>query len=172
MVYPLSAKQYINGAWVNKTAKSYRGGEWVNWWNGELYTPGNTYDAITGGWAVENIYTDGYSNTGEATLTFNTDSMVFEGGRNTVWTGNRINMTDYDTLIWRGSTNGYSFLHVSEAKQNEFQSAAGTSFNNGATEVTVDISSLRGEFYVVLCKMSADKIITTTEIIMTKGGSE
>ena len=30
-VYPLSAKQYVNGVWVDKIAKSYQGGEWVNW---------------------------------------------------------------------------------------------------------------------------------------------
>lgn len=31
MVYPLSAKQCIGGAWVDKTAKSWQGGEWVDW---------------------------------------------------------------------------------------------------------------------------------------------
>ena len=30
-VYPLFAKQYVNGAWVDVTAYSYRGGEWVGW---------------------------------------------------------------------------------------------------------------------------------------------
>lgn len=30
-VYPISAKQYVGGAWVDKTAKSYQGGEWVDW---------------------------------------------------------------------------------------------------------------------------------------------
>lgn len=30
-VYPLSAKQYISGAWVDKTAKSWQSGEWVSW---------------------------------------------------------------------------------------------------------------------------------------------
>ena len=52
MVYPLSAKQYINGAWVEVTAKSYQGGEWVDWWNGELYTPGNEWSNFTGGWTA------------------------------------------------------------------------------------------------------------------------
>ena len=49
-VYPISAKQYIVGAWVDKTAKSYQGGEWVDWWNGELYSPGNEWPNVTGGW--------------------------------------------------------------------------------------------------------------------------
>ncbi len=30
-VYPISAKQYIGGAWVDVTAMSYQGGEWVEW---------------------------------------------------------------------------------------------------------------------------------------------
>lgn len=42
-VYPISAKQYVNGAWVDKTAKSYQGGKWVEWWDGEYYENGKFY---------------------------------------------------------------------------------------------------------------------------------
>ena len=31
-VYPISAKQYVGGAWVDVEAKSYQGGEWVGWY--------------------------------------------------------------------------------------------------------------------------------------------
>lgn len=31
-VYPLSAKQYVSGAWVDVTAQSYQNGEWVYWY--------------------------------------------------------------------------------------------------------------------------------------------
>ena len=30
-VYPIFAKQYVSGAWVDKTAKSYQNGVWVDW---------------------------------------------------------------------------------------------------------------------------------------------
>ena len=30
-VYPISAKQYVNGAWVDVDAMSYQDGEWVDW---------------------------------------------------------------------------------------------------------------------------------------------
>lgn len=30
-VYPISAKQYVSGSWVDKEAKSYQGGKWVEW---------------------------------------------------------------------------------------------------------------------------------------------
>lgn len=33
MVYPISAKQYVSGTWVDKTAKSFQNGAWVDWIN-------------------------------------------------------------------------------------------------------------------------------------------
>ena len=55
-VYPMSAKQYVSGAWVDKEAKSYQNGAWVDWWNGELYKNGDAYTHVTGGWS--NFTTD------------------------------------------------------------------------------------------------------------------
>ena len=68
-VYPISAKQYVSGAWVYKTAKSYQGGKWVDWWNGELYDYGNEWERKTGGWYI--------SQNTSCTLNKNADSMVF-----------------------------------------------------------------------------------------------
>ena len=48
-VYPLTAKQYVNGAWVDKTAKIYQNGAWNELWNGKLYDHGDEYVYITGG---------------------------------------------------------------------------------------------------------------------------
>lgn len=48
-VYPISAKQYVGGAWVNKVAKSYQGGAWVDL-RVYLYNDGNEFIDITGGW--------------------------------------------------------------------------------------------------------------------------
>ena len=31
MVYPLSAKQYVGGVWIDKTAKTYKNGAWADW---------------------------------------------------------------------------------------------------------------------------------------------
>lgn len=40
-IYPLSAKQYVSGKWVDKTAKSYQGGKLVDWPpSGALYWDG------------------------------------------------------------------------------------------------------------------------------------
>lgn len=39
-IYPLEAKQYINGAWVRKTAKTWKNGSWVDWIT-YIYNKGN-----------------------------------------------------------------------------------------------------------------------------------
>lgn len=59
-IYPISAKQYVDDAWVDKTAKSYQNGQWADWWDGTLFDNGNEYKDITGGWtangfSVENL---------------------------------------------------------------------------------------------------------------------
>ncbi len=69
-VYPLSAKQYVSGAWVDKTAKSYHGGEWVEWVT-FLYKDGNQYNDITGGWKCSRGDKD------QATCNFNDKNIFF-----------------------------------------------------------------------------------------------
>lgn len=51
-LYPLIARQYVSGVWVDKTAKSYQGGKLVDWIN-YLYNEGNEFKDITGGWIVK-----------------------------------------------------------------------------------------------------------------------
>ena len=50
MVYPSTAKQYVNGAWVAKSAQTYQGGKWVPWWDGLLYSYGTFDNLVTGGY--------------------------------------------------------------------------------------------------------------------------
>ena len=50
MIYPLSAKQYVGGAWVNLSAMSYQNGSWVDWWDGALFDNGDICEDVTGGW--------------------------------------------------------------------------------------------------------------------------
>lgn len=61
MVYPMSAKQYVSGAWVDKIAKSYQNSAWVDWWNGHLYEYGNLHEQFTGGWTYEGYKAKGYT---------------------------------------------------------------------------------------------------------------
>ena len=57
MVYPLGAKQCINGEWVNKNAQSYDGKQWVDWMM-YLYNKGAEYiDDFGEGWKLVSPYT-------------------------------------------------------------------------------------------------------------------
>ena len=57
MVYPLSAKQYVDGAWVEREAKIYQNGEWREWVL-YLYNKGTEYiDGNGSGWKLSGTYT-------------------------------------------------------------------------------------------------------------------
>ena len=76
-VYPLSAKQYVGGAWVDVTTKTYQGGEWVEWLpEGALYYFGNQCVSTSGGWNARGIANNSQT-TGKVTptVTHNDDHM-------------------------------------------------------------------------------------------------
>ena len=53
VLYPVSARQYIGGAWADKPAKIFQDGAWVDWWiEGTLYDRGTDDAELTGGWAA------------------------------------------------------------------------------------------------------------------------
>jgi hypothetical protein len=74
-VFPLSAKQCVDGVWEGVPVQTYQGGEWTEWYDGELYSYGNEYEDLTGGWALS---TEHSTPTHSDTLTKNADSMTFE----------------------------------------------------------------------------------------------
>ena len=148
-VYPLSAKQYIGGAWVDKTAKSYQGGAWVEW-RTYLYNKGNQCTNITGGWK-QTIATNG-------SVTFNSDSIKVSIHNNTngntfVGAGKAIDLTEYNTL----NVNVVDFYIQSSSVINLYiktapivdasAPVAGLAFNKKGV-ISLDISGLTGSYYI------------------------
>lgn len=75
LVYPLTAQQYISGAWVNKTAKSWQGGAWVDW---SVYYFDFGRQAYK--WQTRAVPFGEYRNSnGTGTLTVNSDGSVTYG---------------------------------------------------------------------------------------------
>lgn len=154
MAYPLKAKQYIGGAWVEKTAKSYQGGAWADWWNGQLYESGNEYESITGGYST---YGSG------ATLTKNQDHLYIKSqGNSGVYTNNPVDMTDYNTLTfdWTCVRGGIDtqFQVRSDRSTGTSGWAAGTKIIGPDTKrqtVSLDISNLSGSYYVGIGRFSS-----------------
>ena len=150
-VYPISAKQYIGGAWVDKTAKIWQGGAWVDWWDGTLYYASNAYEEITGGWT-----NSGYTFNGiacgsvvnkDGKLTFNsTSGSTYPGGG----TALKVDISDYNIIRFIGYSNTsaesprvgvYSGKNLSSA-------VAHALLEGGSFEKTVDISNLKDSYYI------------------------
>lgn len=88
MVYPLSAKQYVSGEWVDVTAKSYQGGEWVEW----------IYYIVRNGVMIRDL----------SVISKAWDSEVVDGGNNTT-------LTEHDGyLSVNGSGKGYGAAYTEE----------------------------------------------------------
>lgn len=162
MVYPLSAKQYVSSTWVDKTAKSYQGGKWVCWWNGELYTPGNEWENITGGWVARAWKgQSGIIGSEKApTIQRNSDSMVITYAKSThgvAEVAKDIDLTNVNSISATYKASGPSscwlqFVIVPRNAQywrtNKIAELT-LDYANGYKTVTLDVSAISGSYDVV-----------------------
>ena len=103
-IYPLSVKQYVSDAWVNKTAMSYQNGEWVNWVF-YLFIKGNEHTELTGGWVslspggyIETIPVTGPTFEKENILKISTTGNSTHAVKGAFRTSNKIDFTDINTI--------------------------------------------------------------------------
>lgn len=160
MVYPLSAKQYVDGAWADVTAMSYQGSEWVALFTGTyLYNKGDECTDLTGGWVGKN----GGSYYSKGTLTKNEASIYIgaTGGTKLIHaaTTNLIDLTDVSAL----------YVNVIDFSGDESSLAvnnSSTSWSTGGVAAKVnitgvglfmlDVSALTGKYYVSVYTTSED----------------
>lgn len=149
-VYPLSAKQYVNGAWVDKTAKTYQSGAWVDWIPaGTLYDKGNQCTHVTGGW-----YT---AASGAGSVTYNATSITVKVTNNNdayviCSTKNKIDLTNYNTIKvnvtdWSKSANSIPGFCISDSVGTTVHRIANIDIT-GTGVWSLDVSSFSGEYYV------------------------
>lgn len=153
-VYPLAAKQYIGSAWVEKTAYSYQGGSWVSWWDGEIYSPGDLHETITGGWETQNGHRETVS-IGGTGIVFRRDTSGQSGLSASVNTVNKIDITSYSSLIvtatWGTSKPGYVKIGLTDTPGAAPTFIAETTADSsGEGTISLDISSVSGEHYVAI----------------------
>ena len=148
MVYPVSVKQYVSGAWVDKTAKSYKGGVWVDWVF-MIYAYGSFSEGYSiatnsnGNVASDKIsFTeeDGYiqlNSSGDLYSMFYIAPKVIRGECKTLY----IAIENASMNIDSGSG---KFGLSSNARAENPSFVASTSFNsfNGSKTISVDISKL------------------------------
>lgn len=160
-VYPLSVKQYVSGAWVDKTAKTYQGGKWVEW-RRYLYNSGDKCTDITGGYTAINM---AYSSDATAkalpsiaesggVMTIKHTSTSNVGGA--VRTGNKIDLTNFSKLYFDGKLTANSgatqrtnlSIWSAIGEYRDTNRVACLEADNTDGEKTLDISGLKGTFYI------------------------
>lgn len=150
-VFPLSAKQYIDGAWVDKSAESYQNGEWVTWIKylirdgvvGAMFDfSGNLRSTGT----INQTYENGY---------INYSANVSSGPANT----EKIDVTNYTKLTAKlNPTTLTSGSKVGICLSNSLNTyvyenmiaqivASATTTKTGEQKMELDISELNGLYY-------------------------
>lgn len=158
-VYPISAKQYVSGAWADKTAKIYQNGAWADWWDGELYDNGNQFTGVTGGWGIHNYITDSRPLTAAE---HKSDQMFFQAQNDykvLMGIGNPVDLSNVNQIRFTGKLirrfvyNGAIYaLHLDVLKTKDLTSKVAGMFM-GTEEVfdyTLDVSQFTGEHYVII----------------------
>lgn len=188
-VYPMSAKQYVGGAWVNKPVEIYQSGVW-NAFITYLYNKGDLCTDLTGGWNTrgwrfqsgngENVSTPvaSYGDT-SVKITSTEQASYRETG---IWeTENDIDLTNIDTISFHvlavTCNEANAIIRLGSFDRNG--SYAGSSFTaytditssrKSAGYYTVDVSKLSGSHAIgVLLASYPNQIsITLDEISFIK----
>ena len=153
-VYPLSAKQYISGAWVGKAAESYQNGEWVEWIR-YLYNKGDECTDITGGWRFD--FTPGSQYWSKGTGTKNANSITLSGSNRqelAAVTTKKVDVTNISTLFvevdnftFSGSGTNYNGVLGITNNADGGSTVSQKTFKVNGTH-TLDVSEFTGVYYV------------------------
>lgn len=149
-VYPISANQYVNGAWVAKNARTYQGGAWVDWIHPDIAKIYNLKEVRENG-------TGGATVTIGKEMVLTTTSAGSAQGYVAFYSAEKIDLTNYSKLTFKGSRSpfGQSFMvgfrtaNTRYWNWGEYADDIAASVRVEPTEATysVDVSSLNGSYY-------------------------
>lgn len=158
-VCPISVKQYISGAFVNKTVEIYQNGKWINTAM-QIYKP-NDYCGYT--WTSKGC--EPYSGSGQATKAptqkVNSDgSLTFSvsGGSGMAYCTTQFDLTDFNTLVVEGAisnngehSNWYSSNRIAVYSKITNYSGSNIAASTGGIQsgiMKIDVSELTGKYYI------------------------
>lgn len=158
MLYPSGCYQYIDGAWIKKTALTYLNGAWVAW-KLTIYDAGyiNT-DAIGSFVSVGKQASSTNGGTAAApTVTYNADNILiytsnnYKGG--IVYTELPVDLTAFSTVnVYAKESGGYApslKIYSAIGSYQDSNVAASVTITKGATGTySVDVSALSGEYFI------------------------
>ena len=164
LIYPLVAKQYKNGSWIEVKDMIYQNGKWSEMISDfYLYNKG-VFSELTGT-IISVAKKVGSNNGGAHTLTINASNVTVgtQGGAGAwVYFPNKIDLTNYKTLCFNGAFNltheyggggRFGFGVWAETPTSDAVAQAVAFYGLVAPPLasgvyTLDIESLKGEYYV------------------------
>lgn len=158
-VYPLFAKQYISGAWVNANVKTYQNGAWVDW-KRYLFNNGDQCTDLTNGWKKSGMNMDGnHPNSGSISIgnTISLSSSAYGSTYGTcaaVTTTNLIDLTHIRKIYFKGRvTSGYSIdCYITTSKNGTWidgSVVAGVDLESTTTDIIeLPVDTYDGKYYV------------------------
>lgn len=147
MIYPLFAKQYISGAWIDVTVEIYQDGEWKPWLT-ELYWFENGTLNSTIGYVLDTG--DG----ADAWWTVNSSGFKVETPHEDYWSWirskNKVDVTNYKTLqfVFTTQTGGTATFGLTSKTDCSSFIAKKERTTRGAGTVDVDVSKVSGTYYI------------------------
>ena len=178
MVHPIYAKQYISGAWVEKTAKTYQNGAWVNWIV-YLYRQNDFCAGVTGGYSVEALNLLGATSAHEPEIVNGVDGMWIKQGHlgtdgkhwgGCAFTKNSINLSSFKKLtcvVAQKVTASGSSDKVQMIVYNGSSIVSSVSIT-GAGTFNIDVSSLTGSYRLGFCINANNSKTTGNQILVTE----
>lgn len=150
MLYPVNCKQYINGAWVSKSAKTYLNGAWEEW-RIYLYKQGDECTNITGGWVGVQSQL-GNSTYPKGTTTKNADNLYLAVNNQSSGfvTKNTIDVTKYKTLkaVITSSGTIYGAINLIQGTFYTDYTCHISNPTGQNAELSLDISAMSGEYKI------------------------
>lgn len=166
-VYPLLAKQYVGGAWVDKTAKIYQGGEWEQLLTElYLYNNGDQCTDVTGGWELDWTGSSGIlvKDTGTALSVDSANSNY-----SCALTKKEIDLTPFSKLYYVVQQSNFSYSHaligVCTGKNDNctLNFVASKALSSSPESSYIDISGCN-EPYKIGCQVYSTRDMLVTEL--------
>jgi len=142
-VYPNTAKQYVDGAWVDVPLKCYQNGAWVGSWDGYYYNAPDECYELTGGWVV-------IAEPGLSTITKAEEYISFympaSSGVSRLETVYPIDLTNIMAIEVDRTTSGKFGIMVSATPG--VTSTADCAAYSNTTPPQLNVAELKGSYYV------------------------
>ena len=173
MIYPSFAKQHLSGVWVNKDAQCHLGGAWKPWWSYIFYDYGTEYLEFTGPIAsVAKGFEAGDDAAASMAIQRNADNIKIYNGTTSVnlhcgiaYYNKKSDLTDFSTLTFKGqivddtSSNTHVGLGIWSSFGNYVNSnRAACITGKRSGEMNLDISGLKGEYYIGFWSLNNNKV--------------